>query len=332
MKRVILGVFSLAIAAAFLADTAVSAPGRRAARGAGGAARAAGGGARNVVSGSAARGGRNHPGGPMNFGGGNLPTGPINGPGNFAPTPPQFGGSGFPGLQGGSMNVPDRLPDGSQFPGQFQDQLNNAQSAIQGQIGQMATAYGVNAGGPAPFSPAWYVDHPNAWQITHPYAGEAVVAATAVGLASFMAIETAAVSGGSTTVVYGGEATAEQTQAATELAESGEVAVDPNGKWMPVGVFAFRPTDAPNATRMIQLMVNPQGTIRGSHYDLLSEETADIVGAVDRNSAQVSWRIGKSGHVIFESTLAQLTQPQGQVRVHFPDGQSGQWAVTRLQQ
>ena len=207
------------------------------------------------------------------------------------------------------------------------------QGGVQGQLGQAATAYGVNVGGAAPFSPAWYAQHPNAWKITHPYAGEAIAAVTAVGLATFMAIESAAVSGGGgTTVVYGSEATAEQSQTAAELAQAGEAAPDPDGQWMPIGVFAFRPTDAPNATRMIHLAVNPQGTLRGAHYDLLSEETADIVGAVDRNTTQVSWRIGDSGHVIFESDLAQLTQPQGQVRVHFPDGQTGHWAVTQLQQ
>jgi hypothetical protein len=83
---------------------------------------------------------------------------------------------------------------------------------------------------------------------------------------------------------------------------------------------------------LIDLAVNQQGVLRGAHYDLLSEETADIIGAVDRNTSCVSWRIGENGHVIFESDLAQLTQPQGQVRVHFPDGQTGQWAVTQLQQ
>ncbi len=322
MKRAIVGVLSLGLLAILMVDMADSAPRGRGGR-VGGASRAA-------------SGVRQLPGAASSFGS-VRPTGPIGAAGtNAVPRPPQVGASGLQRLQGGNLDVRDQLPNASQlqgqFQGQWQGQSGNAQGAIQGQLNQMATAYGVHVGGAAPFSPAWYAQHPNAWQFTHPYAGEAVVAATALGLASFMAIESAALSGSDTVVVYGSEATDEQTQAATELVQSGEAAVDPDGQWMPIGAFALRPMDAPNATRMIHLAVDPQGVLRGAHYDLLSEETANIIGAVDRNTSQVSWRIGEKGHVVFESTLAQLTQPQGQVRVHFPDGQTGQWAVTRVQQ
>lgn len=307
MLRAIVGVLSLGLLVTLLASTADSAPGRRGGgRASGVSARAGNGPAQNLAPGRNGSGVRQFPGNTPNIGG------PINA------TPPQAGGNRFPGFHNGTLNVPTDLPGAGQLP--------------ERSPGQVAANYGVNAGGPAPFSPAWYGQHPNAWQITHPHAGEAVVAVTALGLASFMAIESGTVSGGNTTIVYGSEATAEQTQAATELAQAGEDQVDQGGPWMAIGAFAFCPMDVPNATRMIQLAVNPQGTLRGTHYDLLSEETADIIGAVDRNTSQVSWRIGENGHVIFESDLAQLTQPQGQVRVHFPDGQTGQWAVTRLQQ
>lgn len=325
MLRAIVGVLSLGLLATLLVDTAESAPRGRGAR----SAVSRTGGAATRTAGS----GRQLPDAASNFNS-VRPTGPISATTGAQPLPklPQGAASNLQGIQSGDLKHHDQLPDASPFQGQFQSQLSNAQGTLQGKLSDAATAYGVNAGGTAPFSPAWYAQHPNAWQVTHPYAGEAVIAATAVGLASFMAIESAALSGSDTVVVYGSEATAEQAQAATELAQAGEVAVAPEGQWMPIGVFSFRPTDGPNATRMIHLAVNPQGMLRGAHYDLLSEETTDILGAVDRNTAQVSWRIGENGHAVFESTLAQLTQPQGQVRIHFPDGQTGQWTVTRVQQ
>lgn len=328
MLRAMVGALSLALLLVVLMDTANSAPGRR-----GGRATAARAGTRatnlgtrpgggTIGSGAANLGGR-----PAPLGGSNLPTGPINANGSFRagaavgnpPTPPQSAGSRLESLQGKA----------SQLQGRWQDKAGDLQT----KLSDLAATYGIEPGGPEPFSPAWYVEHPSAWQITHPYAGEAAVAVTAVGLASFMAMETAALSSGSTTtVVYASEATPEETQAATNLAQSGAVPVDAGGNWMAVGVFAFRPMDAPNATRILDLAVNPQGMLRGTHYDLLTEATANITGAVDRNTGQVSWRIGEAGRVVFESDLTQLTQPQGQVRVHFPDGQSGQWNVTRLQQ
>ena len=332
MLRAIVGVLSLGLLLTLLADVADTAPRRRAAAGrAGGAAsHAAGGAPRGAISGRSMGGARLPSSSSGRLGGANIPAGPIGATGggrsglqgNGLPTPPQAGTAGLQGLQGGALSVRDQLPNAPQW----QSQLHGVQGSLNG----MAPTYGVDAGGPAPFSPAWYAQHPNAWKITHPYAGEAFVAATALGLTSFMAIESAHTGG--TTVVYGSEATAEQTQAASELAESGDVTVDADGQWMPVGVFAFCPTDAPNATRMIQLAVNARGTLRGAHYDLLSEETADIIGAVDRNTTRVSWRIGEEGHVVFESDLTQLTQPQGQVRVHFPDGQTGHWVVTQWKQ
>ena len=315
MLRAMVGALSLALLLIVLADTANSAPGRRGGRATAARAGTAGTRATNLGtrtgSGTAANLGTRS----TQLGGSNLPAGPINVDGSIRanaaagnlPTPPQSAGSRLESLQGKASDLQSKLSD-------------------------LAATYGIEPGGPEPFSPAWYVEHPSAWQITHPHAGEAAVAVTAIGLASFMAMQTAVVSTGTTTVVYASEATPEQTQAAANLAQSGAAPVDAGGNWMAVGVFAFQPIDAPNATRILDLAVNPQGMLRGTHYDLLSEATANITGAVDRNTGKVSWRIGDTGRVVFESDLNQLTQGQGQVRIHFPDGQSGQWNVTRLQQ
>ncbi len=343
MKRAIICLVSVGIMTVVLENSANAQRGR-AVRAAAGRSRGVARSAVNRTGGRAATSVRQLPGQTLTpgsrIGGIQPPSGPISAgealrsgtlgsaAGRNLPAPnPSV--SGFQALPGTSQ-----LSGAAGLQGQWQSQINSTRGAYQGQLNQMATAFSVQTGGAAPFSPAWYAQHPNAWKITHPYAGEALVAATVVGLASFLAIEAASVSSGHTTVVSEQATTPpeEQAAAASELAEAGEAPADPDLQWMPIGVFAFRSVDAPNATRLIHLAVSLEGTLRGTHYDLLSEETARITGAVDKNSTRVSWRIGDNGRVTFESTLAQLTHPQGHVLVHFPDGQNGTWAVARLEQ
>ncbi len=336
MRRVHLGLISIGLILILTAGTALARPGGRR----GGARSAAGRGGRAPSrspgrmgpAAPAARPGSaaSHRPTAGSLGGVRPPAGPIGGHGANLP--------GTPAHAAGPR--PPAPPRATTRPGQFHGAAANF-SAQFGQVGanglyragSRVTAYGVNVGGAAPFSAAWYAQHPSAWQITHPYAGGVLVATTAVGLARFLAIEPVVVSTGGTTETddYDAEPTPEEAAEAAELARTGNVAVAEDVPWMPVGVFAFRPADYPQATRMIHLAVSPDGTLRGSHYDLISEDTANLIGAVDKSDGRVSWTMGTGGNVVFESTLADLTGQQGRVVVHFPDGQSGQWTLTRFE-
>ncbi|MHB8901040.1 MAG: hypothetical protein ACYC6Y_20010, partial [Thermoguttaceae bacterium] len=274
MLRAFVGLLTLGLLMTLLAGTANSAPGAR-------GARAASGRAGNVAG--------RVPGAPRQNA---LSTQPLSASGPLSAGAPLRNVNTVPA--GPVRNTGNPVPSGAPLQSQLQSHLSNSQGTIQQKLGNAATAYGLGTGGPAPFSPAWYAQHPKAWQATHPYAGEAAVAVTAVSLASFMAIQSTVVSGG-TTVVETSQPTPDQLQAAADLAQAGAATVDPAGEWMAVGVFALRPMDATTATRTIQLNVNRQGVLRGTHYDLLTEETADIAGAVDRNTTRVSWRIGENG-------------------------------------
>ena len=163
MSRVIVCVLSLGLVAFLLTETASPAPGGRG-RAAAGRSVGTGGAARNAVSGPAGSGTLPRAPGTALSGVRNMPAGPIGADGR-------------------------RSSSGPQRQEQLPEQRQVLPSNVPQTLSERATAYSVNASGPAPFSPAWYAQHPNAWQITHPHAGEAVVAVTAVGLASFMAIE-----------------------------------------------------------------------------------------------------------------------------------------------
>jgi hypothetical protein len=121
----------------------------------------------------------------------------------------------------------------------------------------------------------------------------------------------------------------EAAQEANDLAQSGAVEVPDTTQWKPIGVYAFRSLKNSEATRLLQLAVSPEGIVRGSHYDLISGETANVSGAVDKNQLRVSWTIGAAGKVVFECGLSELTKPDGQVTAYFPDGQTGAWQLSQ---
>ncbi len=186
-----------------------------------------------------------------------------------------------------------------------------------------------------PFSAAWYAAHPNAWQFTHPHA-DAVVAATAAGLVRWLAVPYPVATTGSatsTTVVTEGQATTtEPAVVVDDPAPPYTDEVDDGTQWMNIGVFALKPTGQSEATRVIQLAVRRDGTIRGSHYDLLSDEVQDLRGNVDKSDLQVAWTIGQQGQVVFEVPLQELSRPAGNVTAHFPDGKKGSWQTVRVEQ
>ncbi len=200
-----------------------------------------------------------------------------------------------------------------------------------------------------PFTPAWYAAHPNAWRWTHPYA-DLWVAATAVGLASWLSVPY--VPTGTSTVIYegpttvvneeSGQATIPPEQPPTEtadnvnrdafaLAKRGQTDVPKDAEWMPLGVFSLRPTGQQDSTRVIQLAVSREGIVRGSQFDTLTEDTANVQGAVDKKSLRIAWTIGSKTGAAFEAALGDLTRPQSSVTVHFPDGKSTAWEMVTIE-
>ncbi len=336
MRKLSVGVVSVCLTISLLATDGLAwPPGRGAARRTGGSdvrgaagARPGGisspsirgtGGVRNTPTLAPTAGSRRPPspigsgGGPRNFGQGSF-------------TPPTSPGQ-LRGLQqAGGLRA--QLGNGN-----LQGALNGAMSNLQ-LPANLPTAYNFTPSQYAPFSPGWYVQHPNAWQLTHPYAGEAVVAATAVGLAGWLAVTDAGGSGyvsNYTSVTVDETTPQEAAQQATDLAEYGAAEVPDTTQWKPIGVYAFRSVKNSEATRLLQLAVSPEGVVRGSHYDLISQEVANVSGAIDKNQLRVSWTIGEQGKVVFECAMSELTKPNGQVTAHFPDGQTGAWQISQYQ-
>ncbi len=193
-------------------------------------------------------------------------------------------------------------------------------------------AYSWNSNRPEPFTRAWYAEHPKAWKFTHPHA-DAFVAVSATALATWLALPYVPGGYSSTTYLSEGGATS-QPAAETPPPASDAMplpAVSEDGtQWMPLGVFALQPASDADATRVIHLFVNRDGTVRGSQFDLVSEDVQTVQGTVNKGSLMATWTIGKGQTMVFEAGLAELTKPEGTVTARFADGRTAPWKAVRV--
>jgi hypothetical protein len=87
--------------------------------------------------------------------------------------------------------------------------------------------------------------------------------------------------------------------------------------WMPLGVFAIVGPNDTNATLTVQLTVNKQGVIRGNQFDMATGENAIVKGSVDKKTQKVAWTAGQDTSIVYETGLANLTEEQSTVLVHY---------------
>jgi hypothetical protein len=85
-----------------------------------------------------------------------------------------------------------------------------------------------------------------------------------------------------------------------------------------------------DATRVIHLFVDRNGAVRGSQFDLISEDVQTVQGTVTKSSLLATWTIGKGQTTVFEAALAELTKPEGAVTVRFADGKTATWKAVRV--
>jgi hypothetical protein len=235
---------------------------------------------------------------------------------------PGPGGAG-PGAGGPASVAPRSAPPGdrsTQGPHQAASASTRSRDALQKW----------SANQPKPFSPAWYANHPNAWQATHPHA-DVAAALTVAGVATWLGVpyastivETPATT---TTVVTTEAAPPSPAQAPTETTS---VETPPDGQWMPLGSFTLKPAGQREATRAINLSVSPDGVVRGSCFDLITDDAYDVRGTVNKKDLRISWTIGKNGKVQFYASVDELTKPEGVVTASYPDGRSAAWQVNAL--
>jgi hypothetical protein len=212
--------------------------------------------------------------------------------------------------QSNSMQVQNFQP-WQMWQGQNQGQNNRGNA--QNQKKSNSNWFVQVGGGPAPFSIGWYEKHPNAWHWKHDN-NDGWKVATAAGVIGWLGWGQPYYN---TTVVY----------------EPAPVIVfdpDANGPWMPLGVYSLLTGPADTGTRILQLSINPQGYIRGSYYDMITNDTYNVRGRADQSTQYVQWSLDTNQALTFYTPLYQLTQSQGVINVRLPGG-TQQWQVVRME-
>jgi len=189
--------------------------------------------------------------------------------------------------------------------------------------------------GVKPFTAQWYATHPNAWKALHPHANAWTVAGAA-SVTAWVRLNNGPITQSYATVgSSSGNSYAEQNlEQATALAGKEQPSVEQFNpeNWMPLGVYALTFTGQTEATSVMQVSISKEGLLTGSYYDMLSDGTHILQGAVDQKNQRAGWRVGSSNGTVFETTLGNLTQDQSPVLLHFPGGGTKKWSLVRLQQ
>jgi hypothetical protein len=195
------------------------------------------------------------------------------------------------------------------------------------------------------FTPNWYARYPGAWYTAGWVAGRAWTAATWPTLAVYCGYPAQPVyyyDYGST-VTYQGDnvymdgepvATAAQyAQQATQIADAGRAVKPPEQEeWQSLGVFAMVKGEEESSDKIFQLAINKDGLIRGNYYDAIADNTTPVYGSVDKKTQRAAWSIGEKKDIVFEAGIANLTQEETPVLVHYGKDNTQQFTLVRVEQ
>ncbi len=118
------------------------------------------------------------------------------------------------------------------------------------------------------------------------------------------------------------------TLASAGATEETEQAAD----WLPLGVFAITAADATNTTLTVQLAMNKQGVLRGNQFNLATGMNEIVKGSVDKKTQKVAWTAGADTGVVYETGLANLTEEQSTVLVHYGKDTSEVYSLVHINQ
>jgi hypothetical protein len=102
---------------------------------------------------------------------------------------------------------------------------------------------------------------------------------------------------------------------------------------LPLGVFAATADDNSDAVpnMFLQLAVSKEGIIAGTYQNKSTGQTEPLEGMVDKVSQRAAWTITGKNTPIMETGIANLTENETSMLVHFADGQTQQWLLVRIE-
>lgn len=109
----------------------------------------------------------------------------------------------------------------------------------------------------------------------------------------------------------------------------------PQGDWLPLGVFAVgnTPEQAAISNMIIQLAVNKQGEISGTYYNSATDQVRALDGMVVAQTQQAAWKLAeKSNSPLVTTGMYDLTQDVVPIQVHNTDNSIQNKILVRLNQ
>jgi hypothetical protein len=194
------------------------------------------------------------------------------------------------------------------------------------------------------FNTTWYTSHPTAWVAVGLTAAAVWTTPTYTSAAVYCGAPATPVSYDyGSTVIYQdnhvyveGEKVAsaeEYATQATAIADTGREAKPPaEDEWKPLGVFGMVQGEETVANTLFQLAVNKAGVIRGNYYDALGDNTLPVFGSVDTKTGRAAWSVGEKKEVVYEAGLANLTEPEATVLIHYGKERTRQMMLVRLEE
>jgi uncharacterized protein (TIGR03000 family) len=196
------------------------------------------------------------------------------------------------------------------------------------------------------FNSGWWTSHPAAWR---PYGWNAAYpwrVATWPALIGWFGWSAPPIyyDYGNTIVYQGdqvfidgqpGPTAAEYYDQAAELAESAPPAPPPDKKqdeWQPLGVFSLVQGEQSDTSAVFQLAVNKAGIIRGNYYNVLTDNTLPVRGAVDKKTQRASWIVGDQKTTVYDTGIDNLTRDQCPLLIHFGKERTQQWLLVRIEE
>jgi len=105
---------------------------------------------------------------------------------------------------------------------------------------------------------------------------------------------------------------------------------EPQGDWLPVGVWALTQQEQGDATMFFQLAIDKAGIVAGAYKNVMTGDEQPIVGQVDFESQRVAWHIGQVTSTVYETGLSNLENDVASLFVHFGADQTQTWLLVRM--
>ena len=104
---------------------------------------------------------------------------------------------------------------------------------------------------------------------------------------------------------------AEYYQEASTLAQSAPPPDPQSADWLSLGVFSLVQGDQTDSNTMFQLAVSKTGAIAGNYYNVLTESTLPVHGAVDKKTQRAAWTVGDNKATVYDAGIGSLTEDEG---------------------